>query len=63
MNATQNRTLAALSSALLIVLVAHASNNGSFNEPSTFVGIFVGIVLASTAWAIGARRQRKNREN
>lgn len=63
MNATQNRTLAALSSALLITLVIHASNNGSFNERSTFVGIFVGIALASAAWIVGARRQRKNREN
>jgi len=62
MNTKQNATLAALSSALLMVLVIHASDNGSFSQPSTFVGIFVGVVLAAVAWIVG-NRIRKHREN
>ena len=58
MNTAQNRTLAALSSALLLLLVLHASKNDSFSEPSTFLGILVGVALATAAWFVGKPRQQ-----
>ncbi|MGC4175074.1 hypothetical protein [Demequina sp.] len=57
----RNALLAALSSAALVLLTIHASENGSFSETSTFVGMFVGVALATAGYLI-AKRVIRGRE-
>ena len=54
---TKTRTLIlTISIAPLAWLVPHAASNGSFEEPSTYIGIAVGALLVAVAWAVGRRR-------
>ena len=53
---TSTATALAVSAASLSWLVPHAAENGSFEQPTTYIGIAIGAVIATTAWAIGRRR-------
>ena len=53
---------AALSSVALVLLTIHASRTNAFDEPSTFVGIVVGIALACAAWFVGKRVRSRRAE-
>ena len=43
-------------SAALVTLVIHASETNAFSQPSTFVGIVVGLAVGAAAWIIGRRK-------
>ena len=43
-------------SAALVMLVIDASETNAFSEPSTFVGIAVGLAVGAAAWIIGRRK-------
>ena len=46
----------AVSAATLAWLVPHAAENGSLEQPTTYIGIAVGVLIVGTAWFVGRRR-------
>ena len=56
MDAKTRTTTLAVSAASLAWLVPYAAKSGSFEEPSTYIGIAIGAVIALTAWGLGRRR-------
>lgn len=55
----QSAALAAVFGAALILLVKRALDEGAFSSPATYLGIAVGVAIATTAWVVGKRARDK----
>ena len=60
MNITTRNTTLAVSFGTLAWLVPHAVENGSFQQPTTYIGIAVGMLIVGAAWLVGRRRGAKD---
>ena len=60
MDTKTRTTTLAISAGSLAWLLPHAASNGSFEQPTTYIGIVVGALAVTTAWVIGRRRAAKS---